>query len=353
MRSRPEMRETTVASADVRRLRPKRPAVDEHAVSTFERDGVVCLRQVLDEDTVQQLATALDQLSDGIGGSAAGYDVTAIRRRLYSAPQSDTPEPSNGRQYDRDAVLRALDTAPRPALVDSRASGNGHFVLDSSTWRRNCAVRRLALDSRLPEIAAALLGAHKINYCDDQIFIKTAGTAERTAFHQDYTYFRMTGWQGCVMWICVDRADERSGTLSYVRGSHRWGRKFVPNMFFAHVGIPGSSGDSLEDVEAHPERYDLIRFDVEPGDIVVHHFRTVHGAGGNRSNHSRRALSLRYAGDDMRYYRRPGTPEQPYQEHLLADGDPLDSEVFPVVWPKPFPGFSLTDAYYDRLATAA
>ena len=353
MRLRLEVRETAIRSAEVRRLGPKRPAVNEQAVSTFDQDGVVCLRQVLDPDTIGRLAAALDVLADGINASAAGYDVTEIRRRLYETADPGAPELSNGRQYDRAAVLRALDTARPPALVDSRASGHGHFVLDSSTWRRNCAVRRLALDSCLPEIAAGLMGAHKINYCDDQIFIKAAGTAERTAFHQDYTYFRMRGWQGCVMWICVDRADERSGTLAYVRGSHRWGRKFVPNMFFAHVGIPGSSGESLAEIEAHPERYDLVRFDVEPGDIVVHHFRTVHGAGGNRSNHSRRALSLRYAGDDMRYYRRPGTPEQPYQEHLLAEGDPLDSEVFPVVWPKPFPGFSLTDAYYDRLASAA
>lgn len=137
------------------------------------------------------------------------------------------------------------------------------------------------------------------------------------------------------MWICVDPANEDSGALAYVRGSHRWGREFAPNMFFAHVGIPGSSGESLEELEQNPERYDLIRFDVEPGDIVVHHFRTVHGSGGNRSAHPRRALSLRYAGDDMRYWRRPGTPDQPYQHHSLQDGDPLDSDAFPVVWPRP------------------
>ena len=55
----------------------------------------------------------------------------------------------------------------------------------------------------------------------------------------------------------------------------------------------------------------------------------------------------------MHYHRRPGTPDQPYQHHALREGDPLDSEVFLVVWPKPFPGFSLADAYYDRLELAA
>ena len=171
--------------------------------------------------------------------------------------------------------------------MESAASGDGRFLIDSSTWQRSRTIRHLALDSQLPQIAAQLLGSCKINFCDDQIFVKTEGAADRPPpFTRDYTYFRMKGWQGCVMWICVDPTDEVSGALAYVRGSHRWGREFCPNMFFAHIGIPGSSGESLQEIEAHPEAYNLVRFEVEPGDIVIHHFRTVHGAGGNRSSHS-------------------------------------------------------------------
>ncbi len=332
---------------------PQAYRLSQEDAAAFDRDGVVCLRAVLCGETVAALAAALDGLSERIGTSAAGYDVTAIRRRLYDAPQADAATAGGGRQYDAESVVRNLRSMAAPALLDSGASGDGRFLVDSSTWLRDRTIRRLALDSDLPRIAAVILGSHKINFCDDQIFVKTEGAADRTAFHQDYTYFRMRGWQGCAMWICVDPADRDAGALAYVRGSHRWGREFMPNMFFAHVGIPGSAGESLEAIEANPQDYDLVRFAVEPGDIVIHHFRTVHGAGGNRSAHTRRALSLRYAGDDMRYWRRPGTPEQPYQRHALQDGDALDSEAFPMVWPRPFPGFSLADAHYDRLAPAA
>lgn len=131
-------------------------------------------------------------------------------------------------------------------------------------------------------------------------------------------------------------------------GAHTWRREFAPNLFFAQTSIPGSSGESLDDIEANPLRYDLVRFQVDPGDVVIHHFRTVHGAGGNRSSHPRRTPSLRYSGDDMRYWHRLGTPDQPYQHHALREGDTLDSEAFPVVWPRPFPGFSLSDTYYSR-----
>jgi len=318
--------------------------LSQEDAATFERDGVVCLRGALTGETIRALAGALDGLSERIATSAAGYDVTAIRRLLYDSPEAAAPIAKKDRQYDGETIVQNLRRMAAPALLDSRASGDGRFLIDSSTWLRDPTIRTLALESGLPELAAGLLGSRKINFCDDQIFVKTEGAADRTAFHQDYTYFRMRGWQGCVMWICVDPAGEDAGALAYVRGSHRWGREFLPNMFFAHVGIPGSTGESLEHIEADPDAFDLVRFDVAPGDVVVHHFRTVHGSGGNRSSHTRRALSLRYAGDDMRYWRRPGTPDQPYQRHALQEGDPLDSAAFPVVWPRPLPGSPRAEA---------
>ncbi len=321
--------------------------VTERDVETFERDGVVCLRQVLDADGTAELARALDEMTARIAESATGYDVTALRRYIFDRGNS-SGENANAEQHDIEAITSLVRASGAPALIDDGAD-DGHFTLDTTTWWRNATIRRLALDSGLPALAARLLRARKINYCDDQIFVKPPGTADRTAFHQDYTYFQMRGWQGCVMWISVDHADQNSGALSYVRGSHLWQKEFLPNVFMAHVSLPGGVGESLEPIEAEPAKYDLIQFDVQPGDAVVHHFRTVHGAGGNRSNHPRRALSVRYAGEDMRFHARPGAPAQPYHAHSLTEGAPLDSETFPVVWPRPFPGFSLSGTYYDRL----
>ena len=40
---------------------------------------------------------------------------------------------------------------------------------------------------------------------------------------------------------------------------------------------------------------------MEPGDALLFDFRTVHGARGNPAATRRRALSLRWVGDDARY----------------------------------------------------
>jgi ectoine hydroxylase-related dioxygenase (phytanoyl-CoA dioxygenase family) len=131
----------------------------------------------------------------------------------------------------------------------------------------------------------------------------------------------------------------------YVRGSHKWGKEYKTNPFLVQTPFPDAVGEDLPDISQNMDDYDILRFETKPGDVLIHHFRTVHGAAGNHSHRPRRAASLRYIGDDMRYYNRPGAPPQPYHDHNLKEGDPLDSRAFPVVWPKPYPGFALAPLY--------
>ena len=57
----------------------------------------------------------------------------------------------------------------------------------------------------------------------------------------------------------------------------------------------------------------MLTFTTGPGDVVVHHARTLHAAGGNRSTTRRRAISVRYCGDDARVLVRTGAPLKAYQ----------------------------------------
>lgn len=315
-------------------------------IEEFESRGVVCLRGVLNPREVRSLAGGIDAITGALHQSAAGYDVSAIREQIFENVGAGCEGAAN--QYDIGALgqfLKAVGAKPLVDEVPREVENKGHFQLDTTTWKRNAAIRALALDSVLPEIAGQLMRATKVNYCDDQVFVKEPGTKDRTAFHQDYTYFHMKGWKGCVMWVCVDQANEESGSCLYIPKSHLWGREFKANVFLAQTAFPGSEGEDLPDIEGNLDQYELTRYETQPGDVVIHHFRTVHGAGGNRSTRQRRAISLRYCGEDMRYFRRPGAPAQPYHMHELVEGDPLDSEEFPVVWPKPYPGFALAPSY--------
>lgn len=165
------------------------------------------------------------------------------------------------------------------------------------------------------------------------MFVKEARTPDCTAFHQDATYCEIGGEQCCVLWIPVDPVRLESGALLYWRGSHRDGRLYQPNVFMTQAPLPGAESERLPDIEEHMEDYDLVYFETEPGDVLVHHYRTVHGAGGNNTRYQvRRAASLRYCGDDIHFKVRPWAPKQPHHTNRLRDGEPLSGADFPVVW---------------------
>lgn len=175
--------------------------------------------------------------------------------------------------------------------------------------------------------------------------MKAPHTRQKTAFHQDLAYFQIEGDQCVIVWIPLDAASLDNGVTQYVRGSHKWGQVFAPNVFVSQTPFQSSPEGRCPDIESAPEDYDIVSFAVEPGDVIIHHVMTVHGAGGNMSDSWRRAVSFRYCGDQVRYLDRKGAIAQVGVTHDLSDGDRLFSADYPVVWPKPWPGFSLAEAF--------
>ncbi|MHB5865304.1 phytanoyl-CoA dioxygenase family protein, partial [Klebsiella pneumoniae] len=49
---------------------------------------------------------------------------------------------------------------------------------------------------------------------------------------------------------------------------------------------------------------------------------------------ARRVFSARWVGDDASFADRGGVTSPPFPELTLRDGDPLDSPLFPQVWPR-------------------
>lgn len=273
-------------------------------VEGFWRDGVVCLRGVVPADWTTRLAAAVEDVI----AASDGTDLSAMAS-----------------QIDRGggAVLRDAQAADAP---------RGRFFAGTDHWRRHATFRAFALESPLPRVVAALLRARRVTLYEDSLLVKEPGTSERTAFHQDMAYFHVTGQQVCTTWCPLDEVSVETGAVQYVRGSHLWATEFKPNFFVSTATIPGSEGEDVPDVAADPDKYDVVSFETGPGDVVVHHARTIHGAAGNASaTRRRRAISVRYCGDDARFHRRPGAPLKPWQESA-CEGDVLASDDSPVAF---------------------
>ena len=89
----------------------------------------------------------------------------------------------------------------------------------------------------------------------------------------------------------------------------------------------------MPDISANRDAYDIVSWDLAPGDCIAFNFLTVHGAPGNPTAGARRAFSTRWFGEDAVYADRGGVTSPPYP-HLatrLKSGDPLPLEEFPII----------------------
>jgi len=234
-------------------------------------------------------------------------------------------------QLDMGASARALQKAGIELVSPDTEEASGRFWIKTFNWRQFPSIASLGCAAPLPEQIARLMGATRLNFYGEQAFFKEAGSLHRTAFHQDAPYFHLMGDQCCTVWMPLDVVDAENGMMGYIRGSHRW-KIHAANVFASRQPIPGSTSDPLPDIENHEDDYDVVYYPAQPGDAIVHHVRTVHGSTGNTSKRDRRALALRYVGDDVRYMEREGSPPDSQKSAQLNDGDLMDSVEFPLIW---------------------
>ena len=88
----------------------------------------------------------------------------------------------------------------------------------------------------------------------------------------------------------------------------------------------------MPDIDAQPDRYEILSWAMEPGDIQAFDGLTVHSAPGNTSGQPRRTFVSRWAAEGSTYAQRGPETYPVFPGCGLKPGDPLDSATFPVVW---------------------
>ena len=134
------------------------------------------------------------------------------------------------------------------------------------------------------------------------------------------------------MWLPLDPV--KDATLRLLAGSHQWEKMVRPVSWSDDSDFYDSDEDwsSVPDPDSDHTNSRILEWAMEPGDLVLFDYRTVHGARGNLNASRRRALSLRWLGDDARYVQRPGRTSPPFPGHEMVAGQRLREDWFPVVW---------------------
>jgi len=167
-----------------------------------------------------------------------------------------------------------------------------------------------------------------------------------TPYHHDQPYYPVDGEKCVSLWIPLDPIKKEENSVRYVAGSHRWQKWFIPRKFetLANYDYNPASLDSTDWKEKDyttiteefiknglENEWEVLSWDMEPGDLIAFNFRTLHGAPGNPTSSRRRVVALRFTGDDARITTKRPWQVSPPMLGGLAHGKPLDSATFPVI----------------------
>lgn len=271
------------------RISGERFRVTEEQVEAFQRDGAIVLRQLIEPAEV-------GLLRDGIDANLA-----------------------------------------RPSACAKVASGKddpGRFVEDFCCWQHNESYRRVIFESALGEVGGRLMRSKTARLYHDHMLTKEPGTRQVTPWHQDQPYYNITGMQNCSFWIPVDPVS-RESTLEFVAGSHL-GPWLMPRSFLdaQPKWFPEGTLEELPDINTNKGRYNILGWELEPGDAVCFHMLTLHASSGVDGGRRRRVFSVRLLGDDIRHAPRSWktSPEFPGLTKDLPVGAPMEHLYFPELW---------------------
>jgi ectoine hydroxylase-related dioxygenase (phytanoyl-CoA dioxygenase family) len=224
---------------------------------------------------------------------------------------------------------------PGPYYHGYETSDNvGKFHGNLRIWQNDPCFRDYCLSSVLPDLAQQFFQSQRINLLYDQLFVKEPGTVNPTPWHNDQPFWPIRGSQVISFWMSLDQVTQDSGALNFVKGSHKWNRWFQPEAFGENSTKYEQNPDyePMPDIDANLEDYDIVSWDLDPGDVYVFHGLIVHGSGGNfLQDRRRRGYTVRYTGDDVSYDTRPGTAAA-IRDINLKDGDPLVKPNFPIIF---------------------
>ncbi|MEM1090860.1 MAG: phytanoyl-CoA dioxygenase family protein [Pseudomonadota bacterium] len=227
--------------------------ITEEEITTYERDGVVCLRQVFDSNWVNRLLP--------------------VARRITIDKEDFGLLPSYPGRYMSRTVPEFRD-----------------FVFNSP----------------VAEAAARVMRSSYAKFFFDEIFAKGPRSNEATIWHNDRMGWPTSGVMVPSIWIPLTPVAEEN-SLECILGTQH---EDVPYWLFSPNG---RQMIRPEDRPLHPDgearrgdpNFTFKQWAMEPGDILIVHPWTLHYSHGNTADDWRIAISVRVFGDDIRWKPRP------------------------------------------------
>eukprot|EP00735_Rhodelphis_limneticus_P010293 TRINITY_DN3022_c0_g1::TRINITY_DN3022_c0_g1_i1::g.22280::m.22280 TRINITY_DN3022_c0_g1::TRINITY_DN3022_c0_g1_i1::g.22280 ORF type:complete len:334 (+),score=21.04,sp/O69060/HTXA_PSEST/24.27/5e-09,PhyH/PF05721.8/1.9e-23 TRINITY_DN3022_c0_g1_i1:67-1002(+) len=228
-----------------------------------------------------------------------------------------------------------------------------------NAWKSDTTIASYILASGLGRLACELMGWEAARIGQDDLLYKPPG-ASAVGFHQDSEYiskqFVPYTDNSCTLWIALDDADPDSGSLEYMKGSHRWADRsndeakaldttaFHQSEDYHKAGYEAAERSGIRNVEVVPTR-------VRVGGVAIHHQDTWHGSGPNTTtDRPRRALVAHILRADVKFKETGvGYIYGRYKKHGQTH---VDEDFFPITYASESSGLKRSPFLHDLVQDA-
>ncbi|WP_424946175.1 phytanoyl-CoA dioxygenase family protein [Candidatus Spongiihabitans sp.] len=208
--------------------------------------------------------------------------------------------------YDKLGFLSPVDVLSqkqalrhRRCVQDAeRRIGRLHYLAKVHTILRS--PYQLATHPAVLDVVEQILGADILLYNTTYI-IKEANTPAYVSWHQDLTYWGLDGAEQVSVWLALTVADEQSGCMRMIPGSH------VNGQMEHDISHPDENNVLFQSQQVHGvNEPDAMHCPLMPGQASFHHGWTLHSSLPNHSHDRRIGLNIQYIAPHVRQTKLPG-----------------------------------------------
>jgi len=207
----------------------------------------------------------------------------------------------------------------------------GRFFEDYCNWQRISEFKKFAEESPAAQIVAEATRSETIQLFHEHIFVKDPGTHKETPWHQDMPYYCVDGNDTGSFWIPLDPITKEN-SLQVLLGSHKFPKLVRPTKWSNDKPWYKDNDNFMDMPDITKMEKNILSSEMNIGDAILFNFKVLHSSSGNTEKIPRRAFSMRFIGDDVKYIDRGGETSPPFKGINLHDGAKMRDDWFPIVW---------------------
>ena len=201
-----------------------------------------------------------------------------------------------------------------------------------NAWKSDNLIRKIVCHKVIGENCSRLMNWNGARLIQDNILWKPPG-GKTLGYHQDAAYDDWIVPQTMITcWMSLDYTSIKTGTLEYVKGSHKWG--LIPPKGKFHS--PDDYKKELSTfAKKNNKKVQITYVEVPAGGVAFHHGYTWHGSGINQSSDHRRSIVSHCIPHDAKFHpTNMGGTAKIYKKYKRKDSNKLDNDFFPILWKK-------------------